>query len=154
MKTIRNIIERIKTINLPIYFWNRLFVVFLVLSGILLVLISFNSLGDKVSGLAPIDEFRDNTVIIKPPNVTDISQPELISTGNCPNCVTITFEAQHFFPKERQLDGVVHIDIPNSIKEKLWSNFEYIATPDTNYPNRLVLKDEYKDSKILFSTVH
>ena len=145
MKRKSKVVQLLIAIKLPSNFWNRLFAAFLVLSGILLALRSLNTLGNKVSGLRPDDKFRDNIVIIETPNVIDVSKPELIGTENCQNCVSLTFEAQHFYPTERRLDGVVHIYIPNNVMEKLWSNYEYVATPDSDYPSRLILRDEFKN---------
>ncbi len=120
--------------------------------GGMLIILSLLGLNDRVSGLRPDSRFEDNIAIIEPPNLIDVSTPELLSAESCPNCVSVTFEAQHFSPTERQLSGVIHIEIPNSVKERLWSNFEYIATPDTDYPNILILKDEYKESEISLIT--
>ena len=106
MKRRSKVIKRLKDIKLPRNFWNRLFALFLVVCGILLALTALNSLGEKVSWLRPDGRFQDNTVIIETPNVIDVSMPEIIGNENCQNCVSLTLEAQHFYPKERRLESV------------------------------------------------
>jgi hypothetical protein len=144
--------KALKTISPPKNLWNRLFVVILVVAACGLILLSLNGLASKVSGLRPDSNFQGDVITIEPPTVIDVTAPELVSREDCPGCVFVNLEAQHFSPQERLLTGLVHIDIPASTKEKLWSNYEYIVTHDAEYPNNLVLKDAYKNTEITLVT--
>ena len=155
MNVAKKLFKKLKSIRFPLNLWNRMFVVVLIIFGILFFLFSLIGLINKVSGLRLDSRFQNNIVVIEPPKIIDVSIPELINMESCQNCVSLTLEAQQFFPTERQLIGVIHINIPNSVKERLWSNNEYIVLPDTDYPNNLTLRNEYKEleiSLIIFSS--
>lgn len=153
MKNIKKAPKKLKAKKMLRNFWNRLFPLLTVLFGILLVLISLSVLIDKLLGgqLRPDSRFQDNTMLVEAPNVINVSNPKLISAEGCESCASLILEIQSFSPKERHLEGVIHINIPDSLKKEFWSNSEYIVIPDNDYPDKLILKDKYKSLEIILT---
>ncbi len=149
---VKKIIKASKSIKLPHNLLNRLFAVTLIMSSSLLILLSVSWLNNRAYGLRPDNQFQDNILTIEAPNVVDVSRPELVNAEYCASCADVIIEMQHYSPIERQLTGVVHIKIPDSVKENLWDSNGYISTIDNDHPNALILRSTYENSEITLIT--